>query len=137
MSLTKARDTQCTAGNKRTFLVGADTEIFEGGIVVLNSSGFAEPGTSASGKTTVGMAFDSVDNTDGLDGYASVVVCVSNGVTDFYFDNDGTSAVVQATVGKPCYVKDDATVSSDGTSRSVAGTVTGFYGTQVAVRFAL
>ena len=125
MALTNVRDTRYEAGDTRTLPVAAAVKIFQGSLVVTDA-GFAKPGTVDTSLISWGVAVDTVDNTDGLDGYASVAVHISNACRDFYWDNDESDPVTVAHVGLPCYVFDDHTVSSDSSGTSVAGTVMGF-----------
>lgn len=137
-SLENVRNTEYEAGDTRTFLVEEGVIIYHGALVVLNAAGYAEPGKVDTGLFCVGKADETVDNSLGEDGYASVAVHISNACRDFYWDNDTTDPVTQAHVGRSVYVFDDHTVSSDSSGTSVAGICTGFTPTgKVKVRHAL
>ena len=100
--------------------VAAGAVIHAGALVVANASGYAEPGSTATGLTALGRAEEAVDNSGGGDGAATVRV---RRKAAFRFENDGT--VTQAELGKTCYIVDDQTVAAtDGTgTRSAAGKV--------------
>lgn len=99
---------------------------YQGGLAVLNASGYVQPGTSATSLTAVGL-FDftadvmegKLDNSAGSPG--DLNARVRRGT--FCFKNRATDLVVQADVGKFCYIYDDETVCHTGTGRSVAGIV--------------
>lgn len=122
MPLTKDRNTPYRDGSQIEPPVAAGVKIFAGALIVANATGFAEPGTTATGKTYLGRAEEYVDNTDGADG--DVTVKVKRGAA-FQFKNSGSDPVTQASLGKVCYIVDDETVSAtDGSStQSAAGTV--------------
>lgn len=122
MPLTKDRNTPYRDGSQIEPPVAAGAEIFAGALIVASATGFAEPGTTATGKTYLGRAEEYVDNSDGADG--DVTVKVKRGVP-FLFKNSGSDPVTQASLGKVCYIVDDETVSAtDGSStQSAAGTV--------------
>lgn len=113
--------------------VAAGVRIFAGALVVMNASGTVEPGTTATGKTGLGRAEESVDNTEG--GAGAALVRYRRGV--FHYANAAGDAVTLASVGKDCFVVDDQTVAAtDGSgTRSVAGTVLDVDGAGVWVRF--
>lgn len=124
-ALDQVRDTRYEAGDTRTLPVAAGEKIFHGALVVTDA-GYAKAGVVDTGLVTWGKADETVDNTDGLDGYVEIAVHISNGCRDFYWDNDESDPVTQAHVGGPCYVFDDHTVSSDSSGTSEAGKVMGF-----------
>lgn len=104
--------------------VAAGAKIYAGALVVANAAGFAAPGSTATTLTYLGRADESVDNTSGDDGAATIIVARGEA---FLFANSATDPVVQADLGRACYIADDQTVAhSNGTnSRSVAGKVVG------------
>jgi hypothetical protein len=135
-ALTKGRETSRMGDQVLPNLVGvplkAGAKIFIGGLVCVDSSGFAVAGSTATDQVPLGVAARvqpdavkggipgvAVDNTSGSNGDLTVnVLC---GV--FKFENGDT--IAQANVGQACYIVDDQTVakSSATNSRSVAGTI--------------
>lgn len=109
------------------FGVSAGESIFKGALVVIAVDGFLAEGTSAvnliaAGISTGGRDADdngTVDNTAGADG--DLVCRFRSGI--FKFVNDVATAVVQADVGRDCFILDDQTVTGDATGRSNAGKV--------------
>lgn len=99
--------------------VAASTTIFAGSLVAANASGYAVPGSTATTLTALGRAEESVVNA-GSAGDKSVLV---RRLKAFKFANDGSDAVVQADLGKTCYITDDQTVSHTSTGKSAAGKV--------------
>jgi hypothetical protein len=105
----------------------ATKKVYEGALVVLNSSGFAEPGTQATAKIAAGVAMlnpntDVSDSTGLADG--ALRIRVRQGI--FLFANSaGVDLIAQADVGKYCYIVDDQTVakSSASSARSKAGII--------------
>lgn len=105
--------------------VAAGAKIYAGALVVANATGYAAPGSTATTLTYLGRAEEYVDNTGGADG--AVTVRVRRGCA-FYWKNSAGDAVTQASLGKPCYIVDDETVSktnAGGNTQSAAGTVIG------------
>jgi hypothetical protein len=104
--------------------VAANAVIFAGALVVATATGFAAPGSTATGLTYLGRADQSADNTGGADGDVSVLVRRKKA---FRFANSGVDAVTQASLGRACYIVDDETVAAtNGTNtRSAAGLVVG------------
>ena len=102
----------------------ADAVIGAGKIVVANASGYAAPGSVATGLTYLGRAEEAVDNTGGADGDKTVLVRRKNA---FKWANHGTDTIGQSSMGKDCYIAGDDTVAAtDGTgTRSAAGKVMG------------
>jgi hypothetical protein len=120
MALTKDRNTPLRDGNDVVHPVGAAKKIYAGSLVVLNATGYSEPGSTATTLTAVGRAEEQVDNSAGADGALSITV--RRGI--FRFANH-VDAVTRTEIGKSCYIVDDQTVAkTDGTgTRSVAGKV--------------
>ncbi|MBH2032398.1 MAG: hypothetical protein I8H73_06055 [Pseudomonadales bacterium] len=100
----------------------ANAKVFAGAIVVANATGFAAPGSTATGLTYLGRAEESVDNTGGANGALSVQV---RRLSAFKWANDGS--ITQAHQGKTAYIVDDQTLAAtDGTgTRSAAGRIVG------------
>jgi hypothetical protein len=124
MALTADRNTPTKLGTLLAFPVAASVEIFAGALVAANANGFATPGAAAATLTYLGRAEEHVDNSAGAN--AAKTVVVRRGVP-FKFANSGTDPVVQASLGKPCYIEDDETVAltDDTGSLSAAGIVVG------------
>lgn len=100
--------------------MAADTVIYTGAFVVLDSSGNAAPASTATGLIPRGVCKESADNTGGSAG--DVRVDTLSGV--FPFKNSAsTDACSRATIGDTVYIVDDQTVAkTDGTgTRSAAG----------------
>lgn len=112
--------------------VAADEEIFAGGLVALNGSGYLVAGNEATGLTYRGRADEYVDNTGGADGDTH---CLVRRKVAFKFNNSGTDPVDQSHVGQSGYIVDDETVAAtDGAgTRSPAGTILAVEGNGVWV----
>jgi len=87
---------------------------------MLNATGYAVPGATATGQIAVGRARDQVDNSAGASGDLNVEI--EEGVFRFSNSTAGDE-ITKAQIGDACYIVDDATVAkTNGTStRSVAG----------------
>jgi hypothetical protein len=123
--LTADRNTAVKEGTVISVPVAAGAKIFAGALVVANATGYAAPGSTALNLTYLGRAEEYVDNTAGADG--AVEIRVRRGQA-FYWKNSGTDPVIQASLGKPAYIVDDATVSktnAGGNTQSAAGVVIG------------
>jgi len=120
MALTKDRNTPFREGDLVSHPVAAAKKIYAGALVVLNATGYAEPGSTATTLKAVGRAEVFADNSTGLDG--AVSVSIRRGA--FKYKNH-TDAVTRADIGNSCYIVDDETVAkTNGTStRSAAGKV--------------
>jgi hypothetical protein len=96
--------------------------IYNGALVVLDSSGWAKPGVTATGLIAAGVADQQIDNTDGGNGDLSVVV--KRGISRLLNSADA-DLITQAEIGDACYIVDDETVAktSGGNTRSVAGEI--------------
>lgn len=123
MSLTEDRNTQMQDGEFISVPMAA-VKIFAGSLVAANATGFATPGAVATTLTYLGRAEETVDNTGAAPGAKSVLVRRRKA---FKFSNYATDPVVQASLGKVCYIFDDFTVAlTDGAgARSAAGIVVG------------
>lgn len=122
MALSAERtDTRRREGNIRTYDVAADAVIYKGALVVLDA-GYLKPGFVDDAVTAVGVAKESVDNTDGSNG--DLTCRVEKGV--WLFDNSADAdEITAADIGAVCYIVDDRTVAktSDTDARSAAGVV--------------
>jgi hypothetical protein len=120
MAATAEINTPERPGITTSYPVAADTKIFAGTIVALNTSGDALPAADTAGLRVVGRAEETIDNTDGSAG--DLKINVKEGV--FKFANSGTDAVDAGDRGKICFVEDDNTVNEAGADeRVVAGRV--------------
>jgi hypothetical protein len=130
MPLTSDRNTPVRDGANITHPVAASKKIYAGSLVVLNATGYAEPGSTATTLTAAGRAEAQVDNSAGADG--ALTITVRRGI--FCFANH-SDAVTRTEIGKSCYIVDDQTVAkTDGTgTRSVAGKVIDLDGSGVWV----
>lgn len=93
-----------------------------GFIAVVDSTGYAIEGNTATGLTYLGIFDETIDNTAGTDGAAQVRICRQQA---FLFDNAAADPVVQANLGKKCFITDASSVSAtSGTNtKSEAGIV--------------
>src|SRR6185295_5734681 len=100
----------------RTYPMDALAQIWEGGIVCLDSTGYAVPGSTSTSLIAVGIAQESklAGSSDG-----DTNIDVHFGV--FHLNVD--SAFAQSDVGALCYIVDDQTVSLSASGKSIAGTV--------------
>ncbi len=115
------RNTPYKDGELIPFKMGA-VKIETGNIVGL-VAGFAQHAADSAGVRVVGIADETVDNTDGSAGDKTVNVRRKKA---FKLANSATNALVQADVGADCYVEDSVTVSDNGaTNDIVAGELLG------------
>lgn len=120
-ALAADRNTPYQDGYDISVKVAAATTIYAGSIVMANASGYAIPGATATGLVCLGRAEAAVTNA-GSAGDETLVVRRGKA---FKFANDGGDAVVQADLGKTCYITDDQTVSHTSTGKTAAGKVLG------------
>ncbi len=97
--------------------VAASTKIYAGSLVVLDTSGNAEPGTTATGKIAVGVCEELADNSSGS--AADINVKVRAGT--FRWVNSDT--ITKAHIGDAAYIVDDQTISKASAGKSAAGTI--------------
>lgn len=100
----------------RSYGMDALAQIWEGGIVCLDSTGYAVPGSTSTTLIAVGVAQESklagaVDGADNILVHSGVFLLVAD------------VAFTVTAIGSACYIVDDATVSLTATSRSLAGVV--------------
>jgi len=121
MALTTDRMTAKRDGCFVPHPVAANKTIYAGALVVLNASGYAEPGKTATGLTAVGKAGKQADNYTATDG--KVLVLVERGI--FLYANTAADAITRTEIGKSCYIINDYSVAkTNGTgTRSIAGKV--------------
>lgn len=121
-ALTRDRNTPLKNAEVIGVPAAAGAKLYAGALVVANATGYAAPGTTAVGLTYLGRAEESVDNTGGANGAATVLVRRLNA---FKWGNDGS--ITQAHQGKTAYIVDDQTLAAtDGAgTRSAAGRIVG------------
>jgi len=121
-ALTKNRNTPERGGSRRGFGMAAAKVAYAGGIAVVNSSGYAQPGTTATGLKCVGRFAEYMDNSAGADG--ALAVEVENGIFR-YANSADADEIALADVGGIAYIVDDQTVAKTNASgtRSPAGII--------------
>ncbi|GHT86698.1 hypothetical protein AGMMS49543_20490 [Betaproteobacteria bacterium] len=119
-ALIKDRNTPRRDGVDFDFPVAAGVWIHAGALVAMNATGYAVPGTTATGLQGVGIAQASADNRTGANG--SATIAVKRGC--FRLRNSaGADAITRANIGQACYIVDDQTVAVTVTGKSPAGIV--------------
>lgn len=119
---TQNRNTAQRGACKRGHSVAAGENCFAGTIAVMNATGFAEPGSTATGLVALGVFSKQYDNSAGADG--DMVAEIERG--HFQFANsEGADEITITDIGSDCYIVDDQTVAlTDGTStRSRCGVI--------------
>lgn len=121
-ALTKGRNTRELAGEVFDFPVLAATTCFEGGIAVLDASGWCKPGVTGTGLVCVGSFKRRADNSGG--GNGAINASVKAGTYQFG-NSTSTDAITKAEIGDNCYIVDDQTVAKTdgGGTRSIAGRI--------------
>lgn len=119
-ALTADRNTAELIGEIDEYPVLAETVIYAGSIVVLDSSGWAKPAATATGLICAGRAEHRVDNSAGANGDRTVRV--RRGVFR-YANSADADEITKAEIGDTCYLVDDQTVAKTATGRSPAGLV--------------
>lgn len=121
-ALTTDRDTPARSGAERVFPVAASTTIYAGAIVAMNASGYAVPGSTATGLKPVGRAKSRADNAIGDAG--DLLVAVEMGVFRWH-NSTASDAIDLGDIGAVCYIVDDQTVAltSGSATRSPAGLI--------------
>lgn len=115
---------------QRSYPMDALAQIWEGGLVALDSTGYAVAASSGSTLTMVGVAQES-KLAGAVDGDTNISVHQGT------FRLAADSAFAQTTVGGACYAVDDQTVSTTSTNRSLAGIVAAVDGSNVWVTVGL
>lgn len=124
MTLAADRDTPRKDGVVFEFPMKDNVKIFAGALVVIESSGYAAPGSTAATHVAAFVAQDFADNTGPGHAAGAVKVKVRRGC--FRFKNSASGdAITLADVSKVCYVVDDEQVAKthNSNARSVAGIV--------------
>jgi hypothetical protein len=131
LSLERMTDFAGTIPSRGTFPIKANTRIFKGALVGIDSSGRAMPGdTIANGcVAVVGKASATYDNRTGseLGGSAGAVdVEVEFGVFGWVSKTGGGDDIAADDVGKVCFVVDDQAVAltNNTDTRAIAGLIT-------------
>ena len=112
----------------------ANAKVYQGGMVQIAASGFAVAAVATAANVTIGIAKDTVDNSGGANGAATVDV--DRGV--FRFANSASGDLItRSEIGKTVYVVDDQTVAKTDNSgaRPAAGTCYDVDAQGVWVRF--
>lgn len=124
MPLIADRNTQMKDGELIPVPVAAAKKIYAGALVAADAAGFATPGAVATTLTYLGRAEEMADNTAGANGAITVLVRRKKA---FKFKNAAADLIVQADLGKVCYIVDDETVAktNGAATRSAAGKVIG------------
>lgn len=110
-------------GNERTgnrmlnIPVKGGAELTEATMAAINGDGYAAPAAASAGLKVAGCVQRYCDNRNGADGEQTV--SVKRGV--FVWDNDGT--IKETDILKPCYVKDERTVTITAEGSSMAGII--------------
>ena len=110
-------------GNERTgnrmlnIPMKGGAELTEATMAAINGDGYAAPVAASAGLKVAGCVQRYCDNRNGADGEQTV--SVKRGV--FVWDNDGT--IKETDILKPCYVKDERTVTITADGSSVAGII--------------
>jgi hypothetical protein len=120
-ALAKDRNTARAEGDVFSYGVKGATKIFAGSLVMLDASGRAVPGATATGQVAAGRAEEQVDNT-GADNALSITV---RGGTFRWANSASTDLIAATEIGDDCYIVDDQTVAKTTASstRSIAGKV--------------
>ena len=103
-ALTTARATKAREVREIGYPVDAGVKVIGGGMVAFSAAGNARPAANATTSRCMGVATETVDNTTGAAGAATVKVrrsCFAFATTD----------VTVADVGKDCWAVDDQTVT--------------------------
>ena len=132
-ALTSERNTPMRAGDTRVEPVAAAVKVFKGSLVMRNAAGFLTKGETALNGIGLGRAEQTVDNSAGAAGAATVEY--RRGVFPFA-NSGGGDLIAQGDVGKLCWIVDDQTVAKTdgGGTRSRAGIIDGIEAGQVWVR---
>lgn len=132
MELSAGRNTaEIRDGRTLVLPVKANTKIFEGSLVAMDSTGYAIPGKAGVGLLAAGRAEEYVDNTGAGGTNGARTVRVRRGV--FKFNNDTEDAVTAQDILKDCYILDDETVTMASEGNSKAGKVIGLDDGEVIV----
>ena len=115
-ALTSERNPPMRAGDTRVEPVAAAVKVFKGSLVMRNAAGFLTKGATALNGIGLGRAEQTVDNSAGAAGAATVEY--RRGVFPFA-NSGGGDLIAQGDVGKLCWIVDEQTV----TGKLIAGAV--------------
>jgi hypothetical protein len=99
----------------RTYAQAVSKQVWNGALLALNASGYAQPGVSGTGQIAIGVAQYSQLTTSSQ----NTNIDVHAGIFNFLAD----SAFGLTAIGSNCYIVDDQTVSLTSTGHSLAGVV--------------
>ena len=104
--------------------VAAATTIYQGSLLALNQSGYLVKASADASLRVVGVSEDKVDNSAGA---AGDLTCKPVRGAWYFANSSTTDAVIDADLGRPCYVVDDNTVArtNGNGARPMAGIVVG------------
>ena len=119
MALSADKEAKRAEGTQKSYSVYQSTTIYKGGLVVLNTSGYAIAGADTASVRFVGVATEKVDNSTGASGAKTVTVDKTG---EFEFTMTSNSS--QALVGTQVYITDDTTVNSTSTNTIKCGFIT-------------
>lgn len=121
-ALAKDRLTPAREGHQYSYAAAAAKKFYAGAIVMVNASGYATPGATATGLVAAGRSTGLVDNSAGAAG--DLKVPVERGIFQ-YANSAAGDAIAVTDVGEMCYVVDDQTVAktSGSGTRSRAGRI--------------
>ena len=118
MAVTANQLTKRADGERKSYPVAASTNIYQGTLVYINASGYADDDTAAGVNEFAGVAISQADNSSGSNGDIEVEVWYEGG-----FELLGT-AFTQANVGDKVYGVDNFTTSLSGTGNTYLGRMT-------------
>ncbi len=111
---TTAREAKRKDGEVIAYPIAA-VKIPKGALVNINASGFATNAADAAGETFAGVAYETVDNSAGSPGDASIRVCTTG---TFVFVDGGANGA-QTDVGAEFHVVDNQTVTDAATTNDL------------------
>lgn len=135
MALSKDFDTKVKADNRYAYAgpipIAASQLLYQGALVGYDSDGRLVECTAANGVHAAGVARKQYDNSSGA---AAALECEIEYGVHRLANSGGGNALVQADVGKPCFIYDDNTVGKfSATAGGVAGIVQEIKGSYVYV----
>ena len=116
MTLSYDKNTPEIQGYKREAPIGKTTTIYAGSLVLIDSSGFAIPGKTATNHTCVGVAEKGANGSAG-----DTHVVVKSGI--FGLQAYPNENLTRAAIGRTVYVTDEETVSINPRGRTPAGQI--------------
>ena len=121
-ALIAGRNTPAKAGDMQVGKLAASVTAYAGAMLMRNAAGFIVPASTALNLTGVGRAEETVNNSTGAAGDASIIFM---GGRFRYANSAAADEITMADIGKVCFAVDDQTVAkTDGTgTRSKAGIV--------------